>query len=331
VTEREARPVFRAAFANPRGTPRPSDLGSQPTRALRDGTVRSSHFELTFVDFDGLSEMYGRMVNDLAFDICEFSALTYLLARDMGIPIIAIPTFLDRRFMHYVAAYRTDSGIKVPKDLEGRRVGVTAWTVNATMWNRYVLQHAYEVDLKRVSWLTVQAPHIRQFQPPQNVTPAQPGHNAVSLLHARAIDAFSGMEVEELIGALPHLRHLVPDLEHAPRIHYEETGIYPPVNLVVISEATLNRYPWLAVELFRLLSSAKDSYLRTLRDAGPRTIGDYRLLTQQAIVGPDPLPFGVRPNLRTLEAWVRAAHEQGITSRLLDVDSLFAPGTLDLG
>ena len=274
--------------------------------------------------------MYERMVNDLAFDVCEFSALTYLLARDMGIPIIAIPTFLDRRFLHYVAAYRTDAGVTGPKDLEGRRFGVTAWTVNSTMWNRYVLQHAYDVDLAKVSWVTMRAPHIRDFRPPPNVAPAAPGQNAVSLLHAREIDAFSGMEVEELLGALPHIRHLIPDLERAPRMHYEQTGIYPPVNLVVISEATLDRYPWLAVELFQLLTSAKHAYLRALREVGPRTVGDYRLLTQGAIVGGDPLPFGVRPNIRTLEAWVQAAHEQGITSRVLEVERLFAPGTLDL-
>lgn len=324
------RQTFTAAFFSPRGTPRYSDLGSQPTKALRDGAVRSARLDLEFHDFDSLSEMYELMVNNLAFDICEFSALTYLLARDMGIPIIAIPTFLDRRFLHYVAAYRTDSGIRGPKDLEGRRVGVTAWTVNTSMWNWYLLQHAYDVDLTKVNWVTINDPHIRDFRPPTNVTPAPHGQNAVSLLYAREIDAFIGMEIEELVGALPLMRHLIPDIEHAPRIHYEQTGIYPPVNLVVLNARTLDAHPWLAVELFHLLKSAKDAYLRILVTDGPRTVGDFRLLTQQAIVGSDPLPFGVRPNIRTLEAWVRAAHEQGITSRILELDDLFAPGTLEL-
>ena len=61
-----------------------------------------------------------------------------------------------------------------------------------------------------------------------------------------------------------------------------------------------------------------------------QTVGDLRLLSQEAVVGPDLLPFGVTKNRRTLEAWVQGAYEQGVTSRVLDVDMLFAPGTHDV-
>ena len=47
------------------------------------------------------------------------------------------------------------------------------------------------------------------------------------------------------------------------------------------------------------------------------------------IIG-DPLPYGIAPNRPMLEALVRYAKEQGIISRPVAVEELFAPGTAEL-
>ncbi len=47
------------------------------------------------------------------------------------------------------------------------------------------------------------------------------------------------------------------------------------------------------------------------------------------LMGEDFWPYGVAGNEKTLEAFLRYAHEQGITGRRLEVDELFVPSTLE--
>jgi 4,5-dihydroxyphthalate decarboxylase len=46
--------------------------------------------------------------------------------------------------------------------------------------------------------------------------------------------------------------------------------------------------------------------------------------------GDDPLPYGVEPNRGALEELVRHALSQGILTRPVEIESLFAPSTLSL-
>jgi len=44
----------------------------------------------------------------------------------------------------------------------------------------------------------------------------------------------------------------------------------------------------------------------------------------------DPLPYGIAPNRREIEAVIQYSVEQGILQKPLQVDEVFARGTLDL-
>ena len=76
------------------------------------------------------------MVRDVEFDVCEMAPTTYLIARARGAPYIALPIFVMRRFHHGGFVVRPDAGIKVPKDLEGKQVGVRAYSVTTGVWTR---------------------------------------------------------------------------------------------------------------------------------------------------------------------------------------------------
>jgi 4,5-dihydroxyphthalate decarboxylase len=43
----------------------------------------------------------------------------------------------------------------------------------------------------------------------------------------------------------------------------------------------------------------------------------------QRVFGHDPWPYGIEANRRTLDAFLQFAHEQGVTSRRVQVDELF--------
>jgi 4,5-dihydroxyphthalate decarboxylase len=50
---------------------------------------------------------------------------------------------------------------------------------------------------------------------------------------------------------------------------------------------------------------------------------------QRSILGHDPWPYDLPGNQAALRAACRWAHEQGLTSRLLEVEELFHAGSVD--
>jgi len=107
------------------------------TRPLKDGSVSCGRLKLEHVAVDSAVAGMRRMVRDLEFDICEMAFTTYLCAKAYGRLITAIPVFITRNFHHWASFYNVNSGIKEPKDLEGRVVGVNrGYTVTTGTWAR---------------------------------------------------------------------------------------------------------------------------------------------------------------------------------------------------
>ncbi len=92
---------------------------------------------------------------------------------------------------------------------------------------------------------------------------------------------------------------------------------------IVVKDAVLDAHPWVAKSLDDAFTRAKQEWLAKL-DAGEATgagADKYRKL--QAIVGPDPLPYGIEENRATIEALEKTAFEQGLTPRRMSMDELF--------
>src|SRR5712675_310080 len=108
-------------------------------RALKDGSVKPKDFTFDFIEVDPLIDAFRRMVRGLEFDLCEMAVTTYITARAHGKRLSGLPIFLVRAFHHGAIAYNTKSGIEVPKDLEGKKVGVNrGYTVTTGLWARRV-------------------------------------------------------------------------------------------------------------------------------------------------------------------------------------------------
>src|SRR3977135_2129709 len=116
-------------------------------QALKDGTVKPRGFEFDFVEVDPIIAAFRRMVRGSEFDICEMAITTYICARAFGKPMTAVPIFLVRAFHHAAILANTKSGIRTPKDLEGKRVGVNrGYTVTTGVWARGILQTEYRSE-----------------------------------------------------------------------------------------------------------------------------------------------------------------------------------------
>src|SRR5438067_10178412 len=153
--------------------------------ALKDGTVKPKTFEFDFVEVDPIIAAFRRMVRGNEFDICEMAITTYICAKAHGKPMTAVPVFLVRAFHHGAILVNAKAGIRTPKDLEGKRVGVSrGYTVTTGVWARSILQDEYAADLSKITWVLSGDEHVAEYRPPANVVPIEPGKKMDDMLAA---------------------------------------------------------------------------------------------------------------------------------------------------
>jgi 4,5-dihydroxyphthalate decarboxylase len=294
-------------------------------RALKDGTVRPAGFEFDFEEVPVLIDGFRRMVRGLEFDVCEMALTTYVCARAHGKRFTALPIFLVRAFHHGAILVNTQAGIRHPKDLEGRRVGVNrGYTVTTGVWARSVLRNAYGVDLSKITWVLSGDEHVAEYRPPANVVPVEPGRKMADLLVDGELAAAIGVDVDA-----PHGAPLIPDAAEAGYAALQATGHYPINHLVVVKDELLARHPGLARAVFDAFAQSKRLYVERLR-AGTLdkpTAVDEMHRRVMAITGSDPLPYGIEPNRGALTQALAAMRDQGIVDRPETLEALFHPET----
>src|SRR5476651_727747 len=198
--------------------------------ALKSGAVKPRGFEFDFVEIDPLIDAFRRMVRGREFDLSEMALTTYITARAHGKRITGLPIFLMRAFHHGAIKYNVKSGIKGPKDLEGRRVGVNrGYTVTTGLWARSILSHQYGVDLSKITWVLSGDEHVAEYRPPENVVPIEPGKKMADMLAAGELAAAIGVEVDH-----PDVRPLIPDAFETGIAALRRRGLYPINHTVVI-------------------------------------------------------------------------------------------------
>jgi 4,5-dihydroxyphthalate decarboxylase len=292
-------------------------------QALKDGSVTPKTFAFDFVEVDPLIAAFRRMVRGLEFDICEMAITTYVCARGHGKRMTALPIFLVRAFHHGAILVNTKAGIRTPKDLEGRRVGVNrGYTVTTGVWARGILQEEHGVDLSKVTWVLSGDEHVAEYRPPANVVPIEAGKKIEHMLASGELAAAVGVEMKH-----PDVTPLIPNALEAGLKSLRDRGHYPINHLVVMKDELLDAHPNLAPDVFNAFAEAKRLYVERLK-AGrieKPTSGDELHLRVMEITG-DPLPYGIEPNRRVLEELIRHAVTQGIIPRPFAVQELFAKG-----
>ena len=76
----------------------------------------------------------------------------------MARPFTALPIFVMRRFHHNGFWFDPDAGINIPKDLEGDKVGVRAYSVTTGVWTHGILIDEYGLIPRRSpGWSTTRS------------------------------------------------------------------------------------------------------------------------------------------------------------------------------
>jgi 4,5-dihydroxyphthalate decarboxylase len=298
------------------------------TLAIKDGTVTPGRYTFDFEEVPVIVQAFRRMVRGLEFDVSEMAFTTYLCAKAHGKPFTALPVFLVRGFHHGAIVRSSTAGVRSPRDLEGRKVGVNrGYTVTTGVWVRGILQDEYGVDLSRVTWVLSGDEHVAEYRPPANVVPLEPGGDLAELVAGGGLAAGIGVAAGR-----PDLERLIPDAEEAGFDALRQRGLYPINHLIVVRDDLLGAHPDLAADVFAAYARAKDRYVERLRrgEIDDPTPADLVYQRVMAITGADPLPYGIAPNRAMIEELIRHA----VTQRILDeppaVETLFPESTHDL-
>jgi len=311
------------------------------TRALESGQVQVEGVDLTYLPLR-VEETFWRMLRYQEFDAAEMSFGSYLLSRDRGFPnFVAIPVFPSRAFRHSCIYVNAAAGIREPKDLIGRRVGVPEYQITMAIWARGILEHEYGVAPRQMRWLIGGEEHAGRVEKirhdvPEGVIiePIGPEKTLSSMLETGEIDAMISAHMPSpFVRRSPKVRRLIANFPEVEKDYYRRTKIFPIMHTIVIRGDVYERHPWVGQSLYKAFAQAKKICQETMYEFSALKYmlawSIAEMEEQQEIFGVDLWPYGVEPNRHVLETLIQYTYEQGLVKKTPEVNDLFASNTME--
>ncbi len=306
---------------------------------LTDGRVHPRGIDLVFLNMV-VEETFFRMLRHREFDVAELSMSSYLVSlQQPDRPFIAIPVFPSRFFRHSSIYVNANSGIERPEDLIGKRIGTPEYQMTAPVWIRGILQEHYGVPIDGVTYFTggEEAPNRDEklrLDLPANIRVERigPDQTLAQMLALGEIDALHTARKPSTHDGV-RVRRLFPDFVPVERAYYQETGIFPIMHVVAIRREVYEANRWIAMNLFQAFREAQALCYAGLKETAAlkAMLPWLHAHVEDAIatMGDDFWPYGVEKNRKTLETFLRYHHASGLSPRVLAVEEMFAPETLE--
>lgn len=276
-----------------------------------------------------VTEIFGRMISERAFEACEFSLSNYILLKDRGADWLhAVPVFPNRSFRHNTLFVRRDSDLVEPAQLRGRKIGVEDYSMTAAVWVRGILNEQYGVHWRELDWHCEASQ--KRFPAPTGLRVTCVSSDLETMLLDGQLDAMMsfGPRDERLPAEKRRLRRLIPNVEEVEKAYYKKTGIYPINHCVVVRKDLLARIPEIPRVLFQAYADSKASAYKRRVGATMIPWGKRYWTEVLDLFGGDPLPYGLTDaNRMVVDKLIGYLHEQKLISERPDVDSLFVKGS----
>jgi 4,5-dihydroxyphthalate decarboxylase len=295
------------------------------TRPLSDGSVKLSGIAPTYALAEG-GEFCLRPVY-LDYDVTEMSFSWYIMARDRGEPVWALPIFPLRMPPLSHIYVRADAPFQTPRDLKGRRIGSEAYRLTVNLWLRGICGDLYGLKPQDVEWFSSLEDEGAGYVFPDDVrVNLNAGDPETMLLEGRVDALFLPNAPPAFSAGDPRIRRLFADHEAEGDAYNRTIGCVPMTHVIVVSEDLLAREPWIVgslLEGFRAAQARVDAaYLK------PKFLSVFGALDalerQRRLIGPTMYTHGLDGNRDGIANFARYAYEQGYTKRHLGVDELFA-------
>ena len=257
-----------------------------------------------------------------------------------------LPIFPLRLFRHKSIFIRTDRGIEQPEDLRGKTIATPGYSSTSLTWIRGILQDEYGITPEDVNWImavkdssadVAGKASAQESMIPEglSINTGTPGKDESDLLVSGEADAlFHAAEPRAYIEGHPMVARLFPDPRVVEHAYFKKTGIFPIMHAVAIKKELLNQNPWLTKAVFKAYSQAKQLAYEDMAKMG--WVNDMlpwygqELEETRALLGDNFYSYGIKDNRKALEALFKYSHQQGLCSRELTVEELFAPASLEL-
>jgi 4,5-dihydroxyphthalate decarboxylase len=310
------------------------------TRALMDGTVAPDGIELVYLN-QPVEETFFRMIRHREYDCSEMSLSSYVASlQGDNPPFIAIPVFPSRFFRHSCIFVSAKSGIRKPQDLRGKRIGVPEYQMTAPVWIRGILSDDYGVKVTDVEHFSggEEEPgrdeKLKLSLPSTIRLKAIPGDKTLSRMLADGeLDALVTARAPSTFFSRPDdVRRLFANYVEVEKEYYGRTKIFPTMHTVVIRRDVYAKNPWIAQSLSKAFSEAKRRACRLYDQTAalpamlPWLVSHIEEIRKE--FGDDWWPYGLEPNRKALETFLRYHHEQGLSQRRFAPEELFARETL---
>lgn len=297
-------------------------------RALKEGTVQPDGIELTVLTEMNSDVRHWRMLRNREFDVAELSMSNYLMAKYTGLPFVAIPVFLHRRFRHGFIFLNAAKGILKPSDLIGKRIGLRNFQATANLWIRGILEHEFGLPHRSINWFKQDEEEV-DWTPPADlkIQRIAPDKSIEKMLVDGEIDALIHPElIQAILDKDKRVTRLFPNYRDLEMDYFKRTGIFPIMHTTAIKQAIVDKYPWVPINLMQAFEASKKAAYKRMENPRIVPLAWFRtfLEEQEEILGSDPWIYGLgEVNTKNLETLMQYSQEQGLIGRKMSLDELF--------
>lgn len=279
------------------------------------------------------NDRHERMIHDRAFDVAEFSMSTYLMAKNRGVPLTAVPVFPRRLFSASQMFVHPLSNLWEPKDLVGKKVALSSFQTTLSLLAKGDLKFEYDVPWEKIHWLVTTDEKV-PFQPKAGVRidKLPKGTDLGVLLAEREIDAFFlPHPPHSVMSGKLKARRLFADTQQEELRYFHKNGWFPIMHVLAIQEDIVKREPWVAKALMETYASAKAIAESYYEDPNWSRLawGRHYFEQERDLLPGDPWPIGFKANKANLEQFIKYSHDQGLISERYAPERLFVEDTLD--
>lgn len=273
-------------------------------------------------------DRHGRMINQQEFDAAEVSLSSYIMAKNRNIPLTAIPVFSRRLFSQSRIYVLANSDIKSPRDLIGKKVGLSTFQTTLSVLAKGDLKWEYDVPWEKINWYVSQEETIA-FRIKDGVSLQQigPDQKVGQMLLDGHIDALIMPHPPRVILEAGRLvRQLFADARGEEVKYFRKNGYYPIMHIIALKQELVDREPWIAKALLSAFAEAKKIYRGYYDDPNWSQLawGRHYWEEERALLGEDIWPLGIRENRANLERFLEYSLDQGLLDGAMAVDDLFA-------
>jgi 4,5-dihydroxyphthalate decarboxylase len=303
-----------------------------------DGTVRPEGIDLTVLEVGESiplrhgAERHGRMLQRQEFDICEVSLSSYFMAKSRGMPFSAAPVFPRRLFSQSQIWVNINAGIRTPKDLLGRKVGLNTFQTTLSVLVKGDLQSEYGVPWRDIEWYVAREETVA-FTPEKGVKilVAPRGEKIGEMLEQGEIDSIMMPHPPEPVTrGSKNIARLFANAREEELKYFRKNGFFPIMHILAFKQDVLKDNPWVAGSVMKAFEQAKEVCRHYYDDPNWCWLawGKHFMEEQQQLLGDDPWPSGVKRNRANLERFMGYSFDQGLIARKMPVEELFHESTI---